>query len=205
MRSFIFIVSFLISLPAAAVDRNILVLGDSISASYGIPIEAGWVSLLQKRLNKEGYAYRVHNASITGETTAGAKVRIMELLQEYRPEIVIIELGGNDGLRGLSLAEVESNLDRIIFHARQCRAQVLLIPMQLPTNYGPVFNRKFTKIYRDLAARHDITLGTFILEGIGDNSDLMQEDGIHPTAPAQTVMLENIWPDLQNLLMQQDG
>lgn len=205
MRTFIFIVSFLISLAVAAEDRNILVLGDSISASYGIPIEAGWVSLLQERLDAEGYAYRVHNASITGETTAGAKVRIMDLLQEYRPEIVIIELGGNDGLRGLSLAEVEMNLDRIISHARENRAKVLLIPMHLPTNYGPVFNRKFTEIYQDLAARHSITLGTFILEGIGDNSDLMQDDGIHPTAPAQTVMLENIWPDLQKLLTRQDG
>lgn len=205
MRSFILIVSLLISLPAVAVDKNILVLGDSLSASYGIPMEAGWVNLLQERIQSEGYAYQVRNASITGETTAGAKVRITDLLQEYRPSIVIIELGGNDGLRGLSLAEVKQNLDSIIGHARQSRAQVLLIPMHLPTNYGPLYNRKFMDMYRNLAASHDVLLGKFILEGIGDDSSLMQDDGIHPTAPAQNRMLENIWPDLQTLLTTGEG
>jgi len=205
VRSFILIVSLLISLPAVAVDKNILVLGDSLSASYGIPMEAGWVNLLQERIQSEGYAYQVRNASITGETTAGAKVRITDLLQEYRPSIVIIELGGNDGLRGLSLAEVKQNLDSIIGHARQSQAQVLLIPMHLPTNYGPLYNRKFMDMYRNLAASHDVLLGTFILEGIGDDSSLMQDDGIHPTAPAQNRMLENIWPDLQTLLTTGEG
>ena len=205
MRSFILIVSLLISLPAVAVDKNILVLGDSLSASYGIPMEAGWVNLLQERIKSEGYAYQVRNASITGETTAGAKVRITDLLQEYRPSIVIIELGGNDGLRGLSLAEVKQNLDSIIGHARESRAQVLLIPMHLPTNYGPLYNRKFMDMYRNLAASHDVLLGKFILEGIGDDSSLMQDDGIHPTAPAQNRMLENIWPDLQTLLTTGEG
>ena len=202
MRSFIFILSIFASLPAFAGEKSILVLGDSLSTGYGIPLDQGWVPLLEERLLAEGYTFEVHNASITGETTAGAKVRIYQLLEEYNPEILVIELGGNDGLRGLQIDETRANLDEIIRQARNHGAQILLIPMALPVNYGPRFNEKFTDMYRQLSEIHAITMGTFILEGIGDNPDLMQSDGIHPTAAAQPAMLENVWKDLVLLLNQ---
>ena len=205
MRSFIFILSVFASLPAFAGEKSILVLGDSLSTAYGIPLEQGWVSLLEERLRTEGYTFSVHNASITGETTAGAKVRIRQLLDEYNPEILIIELGGNDGLRGLQIAETRANLDEIIQHGRSHGSSILLIPITLPVNYGPRFNEKFTEMYRQLSNEHGITPGKFILEGIGDNPELMQSDGIHPTAEAQPCMLENVWKDLEPLLTRADN
>lgn len=195
----LFLCSGLLS-ARANTDHTILVIGDSISAGYGVTIDQGWVSLLQKRLSNKGYSYHVVNASISGDTTRSAAARLGRLLDNTVPEIAIVELGGNDGLRGLMLEEIKQNLDRIISELKARRIDVLLVPMLLPPNYGPVYNTRFREVYSVLAKAHGIQVGKFILEGIGDNPELMQSDGIHPKAEAQGMMLENIWPSLQPML-----
>lgn len=185
---------------STAADRTVLVLGDSISAGYGIPVERGWVALLQERLSGKGYSYHVVNASISGDTTRSASARLEKLLEQEHPDIVLVELGGNDGLRGLALDEIEKNLGTIIESLKKQHARVLLIPMQLPPNYGPVYNSGFQEMYQRLGKADDIRVGKFILEGIGDRPELMQSDGIHPIAAAQEKMLDNIWPALQSML-----
>ena len=188
-------------LSAAAAAGTILVLADSLSASYGIAIEDGWVALLQERLRLQGYNYQVINASISGDTTAGAAARLGPLLEREHPDIAIIELGGNDGLRGLSIAEIRENLTQIIRQFKQRNSRVLLLPMQIPPNYGEIYTSKLSGIYADLAQEHGITLGRFILDNIVlEHPELMQDDGIHPKAEAQSMMLDNIWDDLQPLL-----
>jgi acyl-CoA thioesterase-1 len=188
-------------LTAAAAAGSILVLADSLSASYGIAIEDGWVALLQERLRLQGYNYRVINASISGDTTAGAAVRLGPLLEREHPDVAIIELGGNDGLRGLPITEIRDNLARIIRQFKRLNSRVLLLPMQIPPNYGEVYTTKLTGIYAELAQAEGITLGRFILDKIVlEHPELMQDDGIHPKAEAQPMMLDNIWNDLQPLL-----
>lgn len=188
-------------LSAATAAGAILVLADSLSASYGIAIEDGWVALLQERLRLQGYNYRVINASISGDTTAGAAARLGPLLEHEHPEIAIVELGGNDGLRGLPIAEIRENLTRIIRQFKQHNILVLLLPMQIPPNYGEVYTTKLTGIYAELAQAEGVTLGRFILDKIVlEHPELMQEDGIHPRAEAQPMMLDNIWDDLQPML-----
>lgn len=188
-------------LSAAAAAGAILVLADSLSASYGIAIEDGWVALLQERLRLQGYNYRVINASISGDTTAGAAARLGPLLEHEHPEIAIVELGGNDGLRGLPIAEIRKNLTQIIRQFKQRNSRILLLPMQIPPNYGEVYTTKLTGIYAELAQAEGVTLGRFILDKIVlEHPELMQEDGIHPKAEAQPMMLDNIWGDLQPLL-----
>jgi len=182
----------------------LLILGDSISAGYGISLEQGWVHLLEKRLRELGYRYRVENASISGDTTGGALIRLEGLLADRTPDIAIVELGGNDGLRGLSLDAMAANLERIAARLKRAGSRVLLVPMRLPPNYGPAYNRRFEKIYRDIADRLGVDLTTFILRDLAGVSELMQSDGIHPRAEAQSLMLDNIWSALQPLL-QQDG
>ena len=189
-----------ISFPGLAQDKTILVLADSLSASYGIALEQGWVSLLQQRLNEQGYPYNVFNASISGDTTHGANSRLDEILNEQDPDITILELGGNDGLRGLPLNEIKSNLEKIILQLDDEGSEVLLVPMLLPPNYGKFYIDRFTAIYRELSETHDLMLGRFILEGIAENPELMQNDGIHPKAEAQGMMLDNIWSDLESML-----
>ena len=196
----IFIFCCLISCACAAAEPTLLVLGDSISAGYGIPVERGWVALLQERLTRKGYSYHVVNASISGDTSRSAAARLGQLLEDTHPQIAVVELGGNDGLRGLVLDEIEKNLGTIIELLKQHRAQVLLIPMQLPPNYGPVYNSRFQELYQRLGDAYDIRVGKFILQGIGDQPELMQSDGIHPIAAAQEAMLDNIWPALQSML-----
>jgi acyl-CoA thioesterase-1 len=200
LRKIVFISFLVFSSFSPAQDKTILVLADSLSASYGIAIEEGWVSLLQKRLTEHGYPYTVFNASISGDTTHGAKSRLDEILDGLDPEITILELGGNDGLRGLPISEIKSNLDGIINQLTIEDSEVLLVPMLLPPNYGKCYIDRFTGIYHDLAGVHDITLGRFILEGIAEKPELMQNDGIHPKAEAQGMMLDNIWSDLEPLL-----
>lgn len=176
-------------------------LADSLSASYGIAIEDGWVALLQERLRLQGYNYRVINASISGDTTAGAAARLGPLLERERPDIAIIELGGNDGLRGLPITEIRDNLARIIRQFKRLNSRVLLLPMQIPPNYGEVYTTKLTGIYAELAQAEGVRLGRFILDKIVlEHPELMQDDGIHPKAEAQPMMLDNIWNDLQPLL-----
>ena len=188
------------SLPVLAGNKTVLVLGDSLSAGYGIPVQQGWVSLLQERLIQSGNGYTVINASISGETTGGTSARLDAVLAATTPDFAIVELGGNDGLRGLSLGEISANLSSIITRLTASGARVLLLPMQLPPNYGRAYNDRFMNIYRELAGRHGVTLGRFILDHIADQPELMQSDNIHPVAGAQRLMLNNIWPDVAALL-----
>ena len=181
-------------------NRILLVLGDSLSSGYGITVEHGWVSLLQERIRAQGYRYEVVNASISGDTTHGARTRLTSLLGEIQPAITIVELGGNDGLRGLSLDEMQVNLASIIEQLLEVNSQVLLVPMKLPPNYGPAYNSRFEMIYSNLADQYGIKMLPFILEGVAVDDTLMQDDGIHPVTGAQEMMLDNLWPDLLPLL-----
>ena len=178
----------------------ILIFGDSLSAEYGLSRGEGWVALLGERLRRQRLNYSVVNASISGETTAGGASRIAQALQQSRPRIVIIELGGNDGLRGLSLAATRANFDAMIEAANKAGARVVLCGMQLPPNYGRDYTEKFRAIFTDLAARHKSALVPFFLEGVGEKRELFQADGIHPLAVAHPRLLDNVWPVLAPLL-----
>lgn len=189
-------------LPARAAEpaAQILVFGDSLSAAYGIEIEAGWVALLQTRLELAGYRQKVMNASLSGETTAGGRARLPKLLAEQDFELVILELGGNDGLRGLPLAETHANLSAMVAAAQADGAQVVLLGMRLPPNYGRTYTEAFADIYRQVAEQADAAMVPFFLDGVAGDDSLMQRDRIHPTAAAQGRMLETVWPVLQPLL-----
>lgn len=178
----------------------ILVLGDSLSAGYGIHLNQGWVARLQARLKHEGYPYQVVNASISGETTRGALTRLGALLDTHEPGIVLIELGANDGLRGLPLMEIRRNFSRIIEKSRQAGAKVVLVQMRLPPNYGLAYTQRFERLFIDLEKQYEIILTPFILQDIALQSELMQSDGIHPTAEAQALMLDNIWLTLEECM-----
>jgi len=188
------------SAHAAAAQPTILVVGDSISAAYGIRVEEGWVALLQKKLTSQGYGYRVVNASVSGETTSGGAVRLARALELHRPAVVVLELGGNDALRGLPLGEVRDNLDAMIRQSRAADARVVLVGMRIPPNYGPAYTQKFQALYGDLARRYKLPLVPFFMERVVRNPAMMQADGIHPSAPAQTVLLDTLWPALHPLL-----
>ena len=178
----------------------VLVLGDSLSAGYGIASESGWVTRLQRRLQRQNYPHVVVNASISGQTTSGALARLPALLKQHRPQIAIIELGGNDGLRGLPIAQIRSNLQDILDQLAQSGAQILLIAMRVLPNLGPLYTEKFRQVYADLASEYQVPLAPFLLQGIAAQSKLMQSDGIHPRAEAQTRILDNVWPTLVPLL-----
>lgn len=197
---FVAVMLLVFALPAYAEKPAILVLGDSLSASFGIGADTGWVALLQRRLDQEGYRYQVVNASISGDTTAGGAARFPRALKMHEPQIVLVELGGNDGLRGLPLSEMRKNLATIIDAAKKNRAQVLLLGMRLPPNYGPSYTRRFEAIYTELARRHRVPLLPFLLEGVAQRSEMMQSDGLHPVAEAQPKILENVWLKLEPLL-----
>jgi acyl-CoA thioesterase-1 len=185
---------------ALGTTPTILVLGDSLSAAYGMAPDAGWVKRLQQRIAKAGYPYQVVNASISGDTTRAGLTRLPALLARHHPAIVIVELGGNDGLRGLPLAEIRHNLSAIIEKSRATGAQVLLAGIRLPPNYGPAYTKQFHEIYSSLAQAHGVGLVPFLLEGVADRSAWMQPDGIHPHADGQERMLENVWAHLEPLL-----
>lgn len=178
-------------------DPTLLVMGDSLSAAYGIERDEGWVSLLAERL--EGDA-QVINASISGETTSGGLQRFTELLGQQQPDIVLIELGGNDGLRGLSPNQMQANLANMIEQSQDAGAQVLLLGIDIPPNYGQAYREAFTSVFYSLAEEYDVSLVPFLLENIALNDALMQSDGIHPTADAQPIILENVWPELKPLI-----
>lgn len=178
----------------------ILVLGDSLSAAYGIKLDQGWVALLQARLRAKGYGHRVVNASSSGETTGGALARLPRALETHRPAIVIVELGGNDGLRGLPVADVRRNLTAIIRSSQQAGARILLVGMRIPPNYGPSYTRDFHALYGGLAREYKLAVVPFFLEDIAADDSQFQDDGIHPTAAAQPVLLNEIWPHLEPLL-----
>lgn len=186
--------------PVCASQNTILVVGDSISSAYGMNYEKGWVSLLEDRLLELDQVYQVINASITGDVSASGRQRIPKLLDQHQPSVVIIELGGNDGLRGLSLDELKSNLNSMIIASLNSGANVLLAGMKILPNYGPIYTRSFEQVYDDLASENAIALIPFILDGIGGVPDKMQADGIHPNEQAQQIILENVWEQLIKLL-----
>jgi acyl-CoA thioesterase-1 len=192
----------LYGLAAPAGTPAILVLGDSLSAGYGIPAEQGWVSLLQRRLAERGFPHQVVNASISGDTTSGGLSRLPAALERHRPTLVILELGANDGLRGQLPLAMANNLGRMIELSRQAGAQVLLAEMRIPPNYGPSYTQKFQATFGELAKHYDIPLIPFLLEGVAGNPALIQEDGLHPRAEAQPRILDNVWPVLEPLLKQ---
>jgi acyl-CoA thioesterase-1 len=187
--------------PAAySASKTLLVLGDSISAEYGLPRDSGWVSLLQKRLSDDKLPVTVINASISGETTAGGLTRLPALLHQHKPAVLIIELGGNDGLRGLSLAATQSNLREMIRSADRIGARVLLLGMRVPPNYGPDYSKRFAAMYQGLARERNVKLVPFLFTGLEDTERFFQPDRIHPNQRAQTVMLDNVWPSLRPLM-----
>ena len=202
MRLFIVAVLLSVSLCASAAQKTILVLGDSLSAAYGMDAQAGWVSLLRERLHHTGYRYEIVNASVSGDTTHGANTRLDAILKEIKPDITIVELGGNDGLRGISLGEIRTNLSAIIDKISAVGSRTLLVKMLLPPNYGAAYIEKFVGIYKHLGLRDNVTLGRIIPDTIAEDPALMQSDGIHPTAEAQPLMLELLWSDLHPLLAQ---
>lgn len=198
---FALLVSWSIPAAAATVDKPvILVVGDSLSAGYGVAVDATWVALLQKRLAAQGYEYEVVNASVSGETTGGARTRLPRALQLHRPAIMILELGGNDGLRGLPLKQVRGNLEAMLQQASAAGAKSLLVGMRIPVNYGPAYTQGFHAIYGELAKELATPLVGFFMERVALDARLMQADGIHPNAQAQPILLDTLWPALAPLL-----
>jgi acyl-CoA thioesterase-1 len=183
--------------PAAPV---LLVVGDSISAAYGVPPGAGWVDLLADRLTAQRYSYRVINASITGDTTAGGRARLPALLAAHKPAIVVLELGGNDGLRGGNLGSTRENLDAMVAAVQRAGAKPLLIGMKLPPNYGAAYVREFEALFASIARTRKVPLVPFFFAGFGERNEMFQPDRIHPTATAQPLLLDNVWPLLLPLL-----
>jgi acyl-CoA thioesterase-1 len=189
------------ALPANAGSPVILVFGDSISAAYGLSrVEEGWVALLQAKLNGQGYGYHVVNASVSGETTAGGLARLPRALNLHHPQIVVLELGGNDGLRALPVAQIRDNLARMIGLGKAAGVQVVLLGMRIPPNYGAEYTESFGRVYSGLAHDEKVPFVPFLLSGIALSPDLMQADGIHPNQSGQPTLLDNVWPALQPLL-----
>ena len=185
------------ALPRLAVADEapvLVVLGDSLSAGYGINVDLSWTALLQARLAEQGYEHRVVNASISGETTEGGATRIDGIVERLDPAVVVIELGGNDGLRGFPPARTRENLNRIVESSRSAGATVGLLGIRIPTNYGPRYTKAFEGTFRDVATTHDIPWIDFFLDGVALDESLMQADGIHPNAAAQPRLLDNAWP-----------
>ncbi len=190
--------------PAFAEQPVLLVLGDSLSAGHGIEQGDGWVALLQQRLRQRTPAYRVVNASISGDTTSSALARLPAILKRDHPDVAVVELGGNDGLRGLSLAAMHDNLGAILAQLRREGTKVLLLGVRLPPNYGPVFLKRFRDVYQQLAEQYQVPLVPHFLAGVADNPALMQDDGIHPRAAGQARLLANVWPEIELLLRSAD-
>lgn len=187
-------------LSQSATAGTLLIVGDSISAGFGLDTRQGWVTLLQQRLRDEGFDDKVVNASISGDTSAGGQARLAALLAEHKPELVVLELGGNDGLRGQSPQQLQQNLASMIDRSRAAGAKVLLLGMRLPPNYGVRYTTAFAQVYETLASEKQVPLVPFFLEGVGGVPALMQADGIHPAQGAQGRLLENAWPAIKPLL-----
>ncbi|MBD9416605.1 arylesterase [Pseudomonas sp. PDM16] len=183
-----------------ALAGTVLVVGDSISAGLGLDTRQGWVALLQNRLEEGGFEHQVVNASISGDTSSGGLARLPALLSQHQPQLVIIELGGNDGLRGQPPAQLQQNLARMVDASKASGAGVLLLGMRLPPNYGQRYIQSFAQVFADVAADKQVPLVPFLLEGVGGVPGMMQADGIHPAVAGQPKMLENVWPTLEPLL-----
>jgi len=193
-----------ILLPAtscAADEPVILVLGDSLSAGYGLPRESGWVQLLGQRLGQRGYPHRVINASVSGDTTAGGLTRLPPLLKRRPPAILIVELGANDGLRGIAFEEIEANLTRLVRLGKASGAHVLVVGNRLPPNYGAAYADHFQALFKEVAQREQVAWIPRLLAGVAEDWGLMQADGLHPVAKAQPQMLDNVWPGLEPLIL----
>lgn len=184
----------------AAEPPVVLVLGDSLSAAYGIERSRGWVRLLQRRLRERGFEHEVVNASISGDTSAGGRARLPRLLERHAPQILIAELGGNDGLRGVHPDETRANLEAIIERAQASGAKVLLVPVRMPPNYGRAFIDRYLAVFRELGEATGVAVSEYLMRGVAEDLALMQPDGIHPRAAAQPRLLENVWPALEPLL-----
>lgn len=193
----------LLALPALA--QNILLVGDSISAAYGLEIEQGWVRMLEQRLAERKQPYTVINASVSGDTTAGGLARLPALLEQHEPALVLIELGGNDGLRALPIDYLQQNLSAMVQLAQQAGAKVILLGMRIPPNYGPRYTDAFERVFGDVADEHSVPLVPFLLEGVGGVDGMIQSDGVHPTAAAQSILLDNVWPKISQWLRSQEG
>jgi acyl-CoA thioesterase I len=191
---------WLLAAPAMAQQSVLLVLGDSLSAGYGLPQGRGWVDLLQKRLAEEKLDYRVVNASISGDTTLGGRNRLEALLRQHRPRVMILELGANDALRGQAIESMRENLTAMVRAARKAGARTLLVGMQIPPNYGQEYTRKFQDTFVQVARTQQVPLVPFLLNGFADKRDLFQPDGIHPAERAQPLMVDTVWQQLAPLL-----
>ena len=199
------LLAFTLLLAAGAASARpdpsaLLVWGDSLSSAFGIPVEAGWVKLLQKRLDERGYPYVVVNGSVTGETTAGGRARLADALHRHRPGVVLIELGGNDGLRGLPVKAMRDNLAAMVKVSRQSGARVALFEMRMPPNYGQTYRAAYQKAFNTVARQQKVTLVPFFLATLIDHKELFQDDGIHPRAEAQPKVLDAVWPSIEPLL-----
>jgi acyl-CoA thioesterase-1 len=191
----------LFSTLAGAADQTILVWGDSISAGYGLDAGAGWVHLLEQRLQTQGRGYAVVNASVSGETTAGGLARLPAALDKFKPDLVLLELGGNDGLRALPLDAMRTNLDKMIELSRAAKARPVLFEMYIPRNYGPVYTERFTKVFDQLAQERQVPLVPFFLgKLVAEPDKWFQDDALHPNAQAQPQLLDAAWPTLEPLL-----
>jgi len=192
------VISFLWLLFAANAQSSdsptILIFGDSLSAGYGLEVDQSWTNLLQLRLAQQGYEHRVVNASISGETTEGGATRIDAALQDFAPALVIIELGGNDGLRGFPASRMKANLEKMVNRAKSSGAAVVLLGIRIPSNYGPRYSAAFEAVFRQVSAEYDVQWIEFFMEGIALNDELLQDDRIHPNAEAQPILLDNAWP-----------
>lgn len=187
-------------LAQGAAAGTLLVVGDSISAGFGLDTRQGWVALLEQRLKDEGFTDRVVNASISGDTSAGGQARLPALLAAHKPDLVVLELGGNDGLRGQPPQQLQQNLASMIDRSREAGAKVVLLGMRLPPNYGVRYTTAFAQVYEQLAKEKKVALVPFFLEGIGGVAEMMQTDGIHPAQGAQQRLLDNAWPTIKPLL-----
>jgi len=183
-----------------ASDRTILVLGDSLSAAYGIRPELGWVALLAKRLQAQGYGYQLINASVSGETTSGGLQRLPRALRLHQPGILILELGANDGLRGLPLAATRENLAKMVQVGQEAGARVLLVGMRIPPNYGPRYTDEFARVFPEIAKQYHLPLVPFLLQGVALDPSFMQDDGLHPNARGEPAVLDTLWRYLEPLL-----
>lgn len=188
------------TMNAYSASKTIVVLGDSLSAEYGLARGEGWVNLLQKKLETEKISATIVNASISGETTSGGATRLQALLDKHQPAVVVIELGANDALRGLSLTATQQNLRAMVAAAQKAKARVLLVGMQIPPNYGTDYTRQFAALYPKIAKETKSALVPFMLQGVADKANLFQADRIHPSAEAHPIILNNIWPQLKPLL-----
>lgn len=201
LRLITLFITLLCHLPGTfASEGTILVYGDSISAAYGMDQEQGWVNLLSERLDTEHPGYRVVNASVSGETTGGGLTRLPKSLSLHQPDVLVLELGGNDGLRGYPIEKIRGNLDAMIRQSKEAGTKILLIGMVLPPNYGRRYITAFEQIFTDLADLHQVPFVPFLLNGVATTRDLVQRDGIHPTVEAQPMILEDVYPVLESLL-----